>query len=67
MVQGEAGISLELKQGIGAHLQVSSETQGSSLDMAGNSGFPSRCDRDLWAPLSCMKGVKPPLEFGEGT
>ena len=26
--------------------------------MAGNSAFISNCDGDLWAPLSCLKGVK---------
>ena len=35
--------------------------------MAGNSGFHSRCDRDLWAPFNCMKGVKPHFEIVEGT
>ena len=30
-------------------------------------GFLWRCDGYLWAPLSHMKGVKPPLKFGEGT
>ena len=35
--------------------------------MAGNSEFLSRCDGDLWAPMRCMKGVKPPLKFGEGS
>ena len=67
VVRGEVGIPLELKQGMGPHLQMRWETRGSSRLVAGNSGFISSCDGDLWAPLSCMKGVTPPLEFGEGT
>ena len=61
MVRGEVGIPLELKQGMGPHLQVRWETWSSSQGVAGNSGFISSCDGDLWAPLSCMKGVQPPL------
>ena len=67
MVQGEVAIPLELKPGMGPHLQMRWETQRASRVVAGNSGFLSRCDGDLWAPLHCMKGVKLPLEFGEGT
>ena len=67
MVQGEVRIPLELKSGMGPHLQKRWETRGSSQVVAVNSGFLSRCGGDLWTPLHCMKGVKPPLEFGEGT
>ena len=35
--------------------------------MSGHSVFLSRCDGDLWAPSTWMKGVKPHLEIGEGT
>ena len=59
----EVGIPLELKQGMGPHLQMRWNTQGSSRAVAGTSAFILSCDGDLWAPLSCMKGVKPPLEF----
>ena len=63
MVRGEVGIPLELKQGMGPHLQIRWDTRGSSRVVAGNSVFISSFDGNLWAPLSCMKGVKPPLEF----
>ena len=52
MVRGEVGIPLELKQGMGPHLQMRWDTQGSSRVVAGNSAFISSCDGDLWAPLS---------------
>ena len=67
MVQGVVGIPLELKQGMGPHLQRRWETRSSSHLVAGNSGFIVSCDGYLWVPLSCMKGVTPPLESGEGT
>ena len=65
MVQGEVAIPLELKPGMGPHLQMRWETRGSSQVVVGNSGFLSRFDGDFWAPMHCMKGVKP-LKFGEG-
>ena len=58
MVRGEVEISLELKQGMGPHLQMRWDTCGSSRVVVGNSAFISNCDGDLWAPLSCLKGVK---------
>ena len=67
VVREEVGIPLELQQGMGPHLQMRWGTRGFSRLVAGNSGFISSCDGDLWAPLSCMKGFTPPLEFGEGT
>ena len=68
MVRGEVGTLLELKQGMGLHLQMSWETPGASrVVVETRSGFLSRCDGDLWAPWRCMQGVKPPLEFGDGT
>ena len=67
MVQGEVRIPLELKSGMGPHLQKRWETRGSSQVVAVNSGFLLRCGGDLWTPLCCMKGVKLPLEFVEGT
>ena len=63
MVREEVGIPLELKQEMGPHLQMRWNTQGSSRVVAGTSALILSCDGDLWAPLSCMKGVKPPLEF----
>ena len=66
-MQGEFGIPLELKQGVGPHLHMRWETRGSSQVVAVNSGFLLRCGGDLWTPLCCMKGVKLPLEFVEGT
>ena len=50
MVRGEGGNPLELKQGMGPHLQMRWDTQGSSRVVAGNSAFISSCDGDLWAP-----------------
>ena len=50
---------------MGPHLQMRWETRGSSQVVVGNSGFLSRFDGDFWAPMHCMKGVKP-LKFGEG-
>ena len=35
--------------------------------MAGNSGFLSRCMGNSGNPLGCIKGVKPPFKFQEGT
>ena len=68
MVRGEVGTLLELKQGMGLHLQMSWETPGASrVVVETRSGFLSRCDGDLWAQLNWMKGVKPPVKFGEGT
>ena len=58
MVRGEGEISLELKLGMGPHLQMTWDRQGSSRVVVGNSAFISSCDGDLWAPLSCLKGVK---------
>ena len=66
-MQGEFGIPLELKQGIGPHLHMRWETRGSSRIVAGSKGFRSRCDGYLWAPFNCMKRVKPHLKIGEGT
>ena len=63
MVRGEDGIPLKLKQGMGPNLQMRFDTRGSSQVVAGNSAFIMSCDGDLLAPLSCMKGVKPPLKF----
>ena len=63
MVRGKVGIPLELKQGMGPHLQMRWETQGSSRLVVGNLGFISSGDGDLWDPLSCIKGVKSPIEF----
>ena len=63
MVLGEVGIPLELKQGMGPHLQRRWDIRGSSCVVAGTSAFITSCDGDLWAHLNCMKGVKPPLEF----
>ena len=65
-MQEEVGIPLELKLRMGPHLHMRWETQGSSRVVLGNSVFLSRCDGDFWAKFSCMKGVKPLLEFGEG-
>ena len=56
-----------MKQGIGSHLHMRWETRGSSRVVVGNSGFLSRYDWNLWAPFTCMKGVKPHLQFREGT
>ena len=67
MVREEVGIPFELKQGMGPHLLMRWETPVSSQLVAGNSGFIVSCDGYLWVPLSCMKGVTPPLESGEGT
>ena len=68
MVRGEVGTLLELKQGMGLHLQMSWETPGASrVVVETRSGFLSRCDGDLWAPFNCMKRVKPHLKIGEGT
>ena len=67
VVRGEVGILLELKKGMGPHVHMRWDTQGSFRVVAGNSAFTSSCDGDLWAPLSCMKGIKPPVEFWEGT
>ena len=39
MVRGEFGIPLELKQGMGPHLQIRWETQGSCLLVVGTSAF----------------------------
>jgi len=58
VVRGEVEISLELKQGMGPHLQMTWDRQGSSRVVVGNSAFISSCDGDLWAPLSCLKEVK---------
>ena len=66
-MQGEVGIPLELKQGMGPHLHVRWETRGSSRIVAGNKGFHLRCDGDLRTPFNCMKRVKPHLKIGEGT
>ena len=66
-MQGEVGIPLELKQGMGPHLHVRWETRGSSRIVAGNKGFHLRCDGDLWTRFNCMKRVKPHLKIGEGT
>ena len=63
MMRGEVGIPLELKQGMGPHLQRRWDTRGPSPVVVGMLAFISSYDRDLWAHLSCMKGVKPPLEF----
>ena len=43
---------------MGPHLQMRWDTWGSSRVVAGNSAFIYNCDGDLWAPLSCLKGVK---------
>ena len=67
MVRGEVGIPLELKQGMGPHLQIRWDTRGSTRVVLGNWPFVSSCDQDLWAPLSCLKEVKLSLEFSEGT
>ena len=67
MVREEVGIPFELKQGMGPHLLMRWETPGSSQLVAGNSGFISSCDGDIWAHLGCMNAVTPPLESGEGT
>ena len=64
---GEVGIPLELKQGMGPHLRMSWDIQGSSRAVLGNWAFILSCDGDLWAPLSCLMGVKLSLEFSEGT
>ena len=48
----EVGIPLELKQGMGPHLQMRWETRCSSRVALGNSAFISSFDGDLWAPLS---------------
>ena len=66
-MQGEVGIPLELKQGMGPHLHVRWETRGTSRIVAGNKGFHLRCDGDLRTPFNCMKRVKPHLKIGEGT
>ena len=58
MVQGEVGIPLEFKLRMGPHLQMRWDTRGSCRIGAGNWAFILSCDRDLWAPLSCLKGVK---------
>ena len=58
MVRGEVGIPLELKQGMGPHLQMRWDTWGSSQVSAGNLAFISSCDGDLWAPLSGQKVIK---------
>ena len=63
LVRGEVGIPLELKQGMGPHLQMRWEKPGSSRAVVENSAFISSGGRDLWAPLHCMKGVKSHLEF----
>lgn len=63
----KVGILLELKQGMGPHLHVRWETQGSSRIVAGNKGFRLRCDGDLRTLFNCMKRVKPHLKIGEGT
>ena len=39
MVRGEVEISLELKQGMGPHLQMRWDTWGSNRVLAGNSAF----------------------------
>ena len=62
-MRGEVGIPLELKQGMGPHLQMRWDTRGTSQVVAGNSAFISSCDGDLWAPLSSLKGVKFSVEF----
>ena len=43
---------------MGPHLRMRWDTWGSSRVVAGNSAFIYNCDGDLWAPLSCLKGVK---------
>ena len=65
MVLGEVGIRFQFKQGMGPHLQMRWETQGSPGVVVGNSGFFVRDDGDLWAPLSCIYGVKYPFEVEE--
>ena len=47
----EVGIPLELKQGMGPHLQMRWNTWGSSQVSAGNLAFISSCGGVLWAPL----------------
>ena len=67
VVQREVGIPFELKPGMGPHLQMRWETRGCSQVVVGNLGFLPICDGAHWAPLHWMKGVKPPVEFREGT
>ena len=52
---------------MGPHLQMSWDIRGSSRAVLGNWAFILSCDGDLWAPLSCLMGVKLSLEFSEGT
>ena len=63
MVRGEFGIPLELKQGMGPHLQIRWETWVSSRLVVGNSAFILSCDGDLWAPLSCLRESSLLLSF----
>ena len=46
MMRGEVGIPLELKQGMGPHLQVRWETRGACQLVAGTSPFISSWDGD---------------------
>ena len=48
----EVGIPLELKQGMGAHLQMRWDTWCSSRVVVGNLAFILSFDGDLWVPLS---------------
>ena len=63
VVQGEVGIPLELKLRMGPHLQMRWDTRGSCRIGAGNWAFILSCDRDLWAPLSCMRESSPLWSF----
>ena len=50
MVRGDVGIPLELKQGMGPHLQMRWDTRGSSQIVVGTSFFISSCDGDPGSP-----------------
>ena len=60
---GTWGFLCRRSRGLDPHLEMRRGNRGSSRVVVGNSAFISSCDGDLWAPLSCMKGVKPPLQF----
>ena len=64
--QGPLGIPLELVQGLGPHLELRQETQGSSPALTGNSGFLWRFYCGVRRHLMLWHGTPLPSRGGKG-
>ena len=66
-MEGKVRIPIESKKENLPSSQMRLGTEISSRVVAGNSGFLLTGEGHLGEPLSCIKGVKPPFGFQEGT